>query len=197
MTDHFAVLNEPRRPWLDTEALKEKFQRLSTEFHPDRVHGHSEEAKRAAQDKYTELNAAYTCLRNPKDRLMHLILLETGSKPKEVQEIPPEMTEWFFEVGKLCREVDAFLSEKAQATSPLLRVQLLEAGEQWRERVESLARRLKAKLDELEREAKELNRRCERGEDLPLGQVEGIYQLTSYYGRWMAQLQERNVQLLF
>ena len=42
MTDHFATLGEPRRPWLDAEALKEKFHRLSGTVHPDRVHGADE-----------------------------------------------------------------------------------------------------------------------------------------------------------
>jgi hypothetical protein len=38
MNDCFALLNEPRRPWLDSEALKQRFVSLSAELHPDRTH---------------------------------------------------------------------------------------------------------------------------------------------------------------
>jgi hypothetical protein len=37
MQDAFALLNEPRRPWLEAEALKQKFLALSSAVHPDRV----------------------------------------------------------------------------------------------------------------------------------------------------------------
>jgi hypothetical protein len=48
MTDCFDLLGEPRRPWLDAEALKSRFLLLSAEAHPDRVHGGTDEAKAAA-----------------------------------------------------------------------------------------------------------------------------------------------------
>ena len=57
MIDCFALLNEARRPWIDPELLKQKFLTLSAEAHPDRVHNASEPEKRAAQQRYTELNA--------------------------------------------------------------------------------------------------------------------------------------------
>jgi TPR repeat protein len=34
----FALLSEPRRPWLDAEPLKQRFLARSNEVHPDRVH---------------------------------------------------------------------------------------------------------------------------------------------------------------
>jgi DnaJ-domain-containing protein 1 len=197
MTDYFALLDEPRRPWLDPEALKAKFHQRSAELHPDRVHGESAAEKAQAQDRYTELNAAYTSLRQPKDRLLHLLTLELGAKPKDVQNIPPELMELFFEVGKVCLEVDQFLAEKARANSPLLRVQLFEHGEEWRERLNALADRLKAKLAELEEQTKALNPAWGAGGTLPLERLEAIYRLTSYYSRWLGQLQERAVQLAF
>ena len=73
MNDCFALLNEPRRPWLDTESLKTKFFSLSAAFHPDRVHGGTQAEKSAAQQRYAELNAAYNRLRDPKERLLHFL----------------------------------------------------------------------------------------------------------------------------
>jgi DnaJ-domain-containing protein 1 len=193
MTDFFALFNEPRRPWLDPEILKSRFHQLSGELHPDRAG--SEAAKAEAQEAYTQLNAAYTCLREPKERLLHLLTLERGTKPKDVQSIPPEVMDWFIEMGKLCRETDAFLAEKAEASSPLLQVQLFERGEDLRERVNGLAGKLQARLSELEGQCKELNAEWERKDPLVLEQVEAIYRLMSYYTKWLAQLQERGVQL--
>ena len=45
MTDSFSLLNEPRRPWLDAGALKQKFLPLSSAAHPDRTHNAPEAEK--------------------------------------------------------------------------------------------------------------------------------------------------------
>jgi DnaJ-domain-containing protein 1 len=47
VTDYFALLDEPRQPWLDEEALKAKFFALSTSVHPDRVHALPEIERKA------------------------------------------------------------------------------------------------------------------------------------------------------
>src|SRR5438132_9046006 len=51
MIDYFALLHEPRRPWLDPDLLKQKFISLSAEVHPDRVHLAGEAEKHAAQQR--------------------------------------------------------------------------------------------------------------------------------------------------
>src|SRR5687768_10197740 len=121
MTDSFALLNEPRRPWLDLEALKTKFMGLSAAAHPDRAHGAAEPEKQAATSRYAALNAAWRCLSEPRDRLLHLLELELGHKPSGLQQTPADAMELFMDVGRLCREVDQFLAERARATSPMLK----------------------------------------------------------------------------
>ena len=77
--DYFALLNEPRRPWLDEELLKAKFLELSSEVHPDRIHGAPEGEKQRANQRFADLNSAYHCLREPKTRLqrqLRLVALE-------------------------------------------------------------------------------------------------------------------------
>lgn len=186
MIDYFAVLDEPRRPWLDPNALKAKFLSLSAAVHPDRVHGQSEANRKAAQERYTQLNAAYQCLRDTKSRLRHFLELERGSKLQDVQEIPPETMDLFFQVGKLCRDLDGFLAKKRLITSPLLKVETFEHGQVWQGRVNELAADLRGRIATLEQELKNAPSK---------GRLEAIYRLFSYYTRWLGQLDERSVQL--
>jgi curved DNA-binding protein CbpA len=206
MTDHFALLKEPRRPWLDTEALKSKFLQLSHEVHPDRLHNAPEREKYLAHQRYLELNAAYACLREPKDRLLHLLELELGSRPKEVQIVAPGTMELFLEVGQLCRNVDAFLAERAQATAPMLKVQLFGRAQQWMDKLIMVQERVNATRAELEGELRSLNPVWDgapapghpgRTHALALGRLEQIHRVFSYVSRWQAQIRERLVQLSF
>src|SRR5687767_8543077 len=204
MTDPFALLNEPRRPWLDPEALKKKFLPVSSETHPDRIHSASAAEKERATARYSELNAAYNTLREPRDRLLHLLELERGTKPKDIQRIPPGTMDLFVEVGQLCRDVDAFLLEKEKVTSPLLKVQVFERGMDWTDKLQALQQRINAKRDELAAELQQMNAvweaappigSPERAAALPLERIEQIYRVFSYIARWSEQIKERNVQL--
>ena len=204
MTDHFALFAESRRPWLDAEALKAKFLQFTNAVHPDRFHNGPEREKFLAHQRYLELNAAYTCLREPKDRLLHLLELELGTRPKEVQIVPPGMMELFLEVGQLCRNVDAFLAGRAQATAPILRVPLFERGREWADKLVMVRERINATRMELETELRTLNPvweqapvpgHPERANALALGRLEQVYRVLSYVFRWQAQIQERLVQL--
>lgn len=206
VTDYFALLNEPRLPWLDTGQLKADFLALSAEVHPDRVHGAPETQKHEANRRYAELNAAYKCLREPKERLLHLLELELGGRPREVQRILPGTMDLFVEVGQICRDVDSFLADKAKATSPMIKVQFFERAMEWTDRLSALQQRVNARRDELSTELREMNQRfaaapargtSERKAALPLERLEQIYRVWSYIARWTEQLQERVVQLSF
>ena len=206
MTDYFALLNEPRLPWLDPDQLKAKFLARSAAVHPDRVHGAGVEERHEATRRYAELNSAYNCLREPKDRLLHLLELELGARPRDVQRIPPGTMDLFVEIGQLCRDVDGFLTEKAKAASPLVKVQHFEKAIEWTDKLDALQGRIDAKRDELAAELREMNPRFdaalpagtpERRNALPLDRLEQIYRVLSYVARWTEQLQERVVQLSF
>jgi|KBSSwiStaDraftv2_1062776.scaffolds.fasta_scaffold20086_3 DnaJ-domain-containing protein 1 len=203
MADYFALLDEPRRPWLDPEILKAKFHALAARVHPDRVNS-SESEKQAADSHYAEVNAAYQCLREPKERLRHLLEVERGSPIEGVQNIPSDTMDLSMEVSRLCREADCFLAEKAKVTSPLLKVQLFEKGLAITERLNSLLVRLAAKLEALTMQLQILNMAWEtappvgastRLHVLPCSRLEQIYRDLSYLTRWTQQLQERRVTL--
>jgi curved DNA-binding protein CbpA len=202
MTDYFALLKEQRRPWIDPELLKQKFLALSADVHPDRVHGAEELQKRAAQERYAELNAAYNCLREPKERLAHLLELETAAKPRQVQNVPSDLMAEFMEITNICRGADAFLAEKSATTSPLLRLQLFERGQEWTEKLTALQGKINSWREELMERTKEIDGEWERNRDSTsdkrrelTGLLEKHCQLLGYFGRWSAQIQERIVEL--
>ncbi len=202
--DCFALLEVPRRPWVDTDALKGGFLARSTTVHPDRFHGADEATRAAAGNAYSELNTAYQTLREPRERLLHLIELETGSKPRDIQRIPPGTMDLFVEVGQACREGDEFLKEKATAVSPMLKLRLLQAGLEWMDRFQALQARVNGRRDELDAEMKSMNAAWENAPApgdpsrlgaLPIERLETVYRSMSYISRWTGQIQERVVRL--
>lgn len=197
MTDYFALLTEPRRPWLDADTLKTMFFALSSEVHPDRVHNASESDKLVANQRYTELNAAYQCLREPRSRIRHLLELELGAKPSDLTNVPDDLMELFFAVGKAFREVDAFLGEKAQATSPLIQVQLFERGMERVEQLNELSHNISPRREALLEELKTLDADWQSGKSTHTDRLLSIWRLLSFYERWLAQIQERVAQLSF
>jgi DnaJ-domain-containing protein 1 len=202
MTDNFALLDEQRRPWLEPEALKSKFLARSATVHPDRVHHLGDAERQAAHARYTELNAAYNCLRENRDRLRHLLELETGGISRDVTRMPAGLMDLFVEIGEACREADGLLSEKAKLESPLLKARFFARGQQSADKLMRLQRGVNGRLEELTRELKELDSRWPV-DSLPesperpvlLEQIEDLYRRFSFYQRWGAQLQERIVGL--
>ena len=102
----------------------------------------NESEKAVATDRYAELNAAFNCLFEPKLRLRHLLELELGAKPKDIETIPSALADLFAEVAMTCRNTDSFLIEKKSTNSPLLQVQLFERGQDWVERLIVLQKNL-------------------------------------------------------
>lgn len=204
MTDAYVLMGEERRPWLDLEILKRRFHEMSGPLHPDRHHGAGEVEREAMGKRYAELNAAYSVLREPRERLLHLIELETGGKPRDIQRIPPGTMDLFVEVGQMCRECDEYLEKKRGVTSPMLRLQLMQAGLEWADRLGELQGKVRAVGAELGVEMEAMNAvwagapavgEAGRVGALPMERLEQIYRAMSYVSRWMDQLQERVVQL--
>jgi curved DNA-binding protein CbpA len=199
MVDYFALLNEPRRPWLDTNSLKQKFLALSATLHPDKIHSAAESEKNTSAKKFAELNAAYHCLAAPKLRLLHLLDLELGAKPKDIQQIPGALADLFAEVAAVCRDADRFLAEKIKTVSPLLQVQIFERAQEWIEKLNVLQKKLAVLHDQLLADLKSLDSQWTTGDSAIrpglLNNLEKLYRLFSYFNRWNAQLQERIVQL--
>ena len=115
MPDHFAILQQPRRPWLDPEELKERFHRQTAHCHPD-VSGDDAD--------FAALNAAYTVLRDPASRIRHLLELEAPERLAASQEVPPALADLFMRIAGFGHALNAF-SKKESATSSALTRALL------------------------------------------------------------------------
>jgi curved DNA-binding protein CbpA len=203
MTDFFALLDEPRRPWLEPDSLKKKFLARSAETHPDRAHDANTVEREETSRRFAELNAAYNCLRDPKERLRHLLELERGAKPTDFQEIPADLADLFMEVARVCREADHFLAGQARITSPLLRAQQFERAHTWTERLAALLKGIGERRDQILQQLQSLDAAWQGASPQRdaranlLRELETIYRLLGFFGRWTAQLQERMVRLAF
>lgn len=198
--DYFALLDEPRRPWLEPNELKQKFLTLSTRLHPDKIEADGESARSAASTQFAELNAAFNCLSRPKSRLLHLLELETGAKPGDVQSIPNSLAGLFGEVAAACREADHFLGEKNAAASPLVQVEFFERAPERIEKLNVLQKRLGGLSDQLLAALQTVDSRWTAGDaktrSTLLAELEKLYRLFSYFDRWTAQIQERVTRLV-
>lgn len=84
MTDYFALLQQPRRPWLEPAELKQCYHDL---------------ARRTQIDHQT--NRAYRILLDPKSRLEHLLALEAPAPERSAQQVPPELADLFMQIAPL------------------------------------------------------------------------------------------------
>ena len=184
--DFFALLSEPRRPWLDAEQVKETFHRLSRTEHPDQ--------QAAQQDAdFARLNQAQATLRDDKLRLRHLLELEYPEvKLSGPSSVPPGLTDLFMPVHGLLTESDALLAKKAGASSALAKALLAREEFAAREKVEALLEQLDAShgavLEELQ--AFDALWIGIRPADAAV-QLHGFYQCFAYLSRWIEQLRER------
>jgi hypothetical protein len=103
----------------------------------------------------------------------------------------------FFSVGKALRDVDAFLAEKGRAASPLLQVQFFERGQEWVDKLSGVRQSIAVRRDPLVNELKTLNTSWSSAAAKPLERLLEIWRLLSFYERWLAQIQERVVQISF
>lgn len=120
MTDFFAVLRMPARPWLDPDAVRDIYVRLSEALH----------RQAGAQDELVALNRAYQVLSNSATRVEHLLSV-TGVEPG-TRQIDPVMGELFGRVANCLQEADRLLGEISVQTSALaraLQVQRVHAGQ--------------------------------------------------------------------
>jgi curved DNA-binding protein CbpA len=195
MTDYFAVLRQPRRPWLDPQKLKEEYQRLTLEYHPDAKVGRSTPPGRdPSPPTFAEVNEAYRVLSNPKSRLQHLLSLET-STPADTITVPEELMEPFMLTFSLMRDADKLLQKLHAATTALSKSLLRSEVAALQGRSKQLLKKLQNSYDLAIEKLRQLD------EVWTLNKAEAIEQLAilsrrfAYLERWLEQLREKQFQL--
>jgi curved DNA-binding protein CbpA len=188
MTDYFALLDQPRAPWLDPAALKEIYHRKTLHHHPDT-------AGPEIENNFSELNKAYEVLRDPKQRLHHLLSLENSAPPSTNQAIPEELQDLFLAIGEFHQRANLVLEKTRAASNALSRSLLKPQVVAIQTEVDSL----REKVGNLETAATERLREVSSNwEKNPTGEMAALAHLYSrfaYLGRWTAQLNELAFQL--
>ena len=187
MTDYFALLEQPRVPWLDPEALKEIFHRKTLKHHPDATPAGSE-------TQFAELTTAYQVLQDPKRRLHHLLSLENRA-PKADQAVPAELQELFLDLGAFNQRADLLLGKIHAASNALSRsllkpemVAVQNDLATWREKVRGL-------VESATEQLREINPRWLSDRDAQIAALTNLYLKFAYLGRWSEQLGEMAFQL--
>lgn len=193
MTDYFALLGQPRRPWIDAEKLKQAFHQKTLQAHPDaqRANGDSGEAEAA----FAAINDAYQVLQDPKRRLQHLLALHGDTGKSSAAVAPADLEELFPQIAALTQELARTSEQAAAATSALgrslLKPQLLQVRQRLSDMLELLLSwkaNADAALQEIDNEWTN-----EGGEQLP--RLRELYVRYSYLQRWIGQLEEHRMQL--
>jgi curved DNA-binding protein CbpA len=190
MTDYFALLDQPKAPWLDLEKLKDTYHQKTLQTHPDAL------TKRAGADAtFANLNEAYQVLQDPKRRLHHLLSLEGAAPSSANQTVPTELHDLFPRIGALTQRTNLLL-EKIQATSnalsrSLLKPQILEVQRETKEVRGTIQSLSDASLEQL----RQINAAWTRSPAEHIDGLSNLYFAFAYLSRWSAQLDEMTFQL--
>jgi curved DNA-binding protein CbpA len=187
MTDYFALLEQPRTPWLDLGALKEVFHRKTLEQHPD--------STGAAEGDFAELNEAYQVLQDPKGRLRHLLESRGASTASTNQIVPSELQELFLEIGGLNQRTTQILEKIRTASNPLSRSLLKAEVMAAQKDVASLRAKARQLTEAADERLREMNPGWLTDPAAQIAETSALYLRFSYLGRWSAQLDELAFQL--
>lgn len=192
--DLFAILRETRRPWLDADALKEKFHRLTANHHPDVAAQNFESSPR----DFAEINRAYQTLADLPARLRHLLALEFPEINTRQLPISDELSALFLAISESQQTLVAFLAKQAQASSPLAKALLAPEQFELLETTQQLAARVANRQLEVERGVRELDAHWEnaQSEKSTFGtELAALYQSSAFLAKWSTQLREVMMKL--
>ena len=189
MTDYFALLEQPRAPWLDPASLKEAYHRRTLQTHPDTA------ATDRTESGFAELNEAYQTLQDPKRRLHHLLELEGRAPSSAEQTVPQELHDLFPVIGALTQRANLLLERMRAASNALsrslLKPQLLELQKETTELREKIQALADASLTQL----RAINSRWATNPSEEIAALSKLYFTFAYLSRWSAQLDEIAFQL--
>jgi len=192
MIDYFALLDQPRVPWLDLDELKNMYYQKTLQAHPDAKTAHS--SADATDANFANLNEAYQVLQDPKRRLHHLLSL-AGAAPSSDQTVPQHLHDLFPVVGALTQRANLLL-EKIGTTSnrvsqSLLKPQILEAQNE----VKAVRTKIQHLFDTALAELRQINPAWANNTAGQTKALSNLHVTFAYLTRWLAQLDEITFQL--
>ena len=185
MTDYFALLNQPRQPWLDSDELKQAFHAKSMQSHPD--------VAAATDDAFAQLNEAYQVLLDPKRRIQHLLGLEQREPPRD-RSVPADIADLFPVVAETTHAADALAQKMEAATNPLSRSLLKPQILAVQSRLADTLQRLGQLRGSADAELLRLNGAVPLAE-AEWAQLHDLFLRFSYLTRWIAELEEKQLRL--
>lgn len=192
MTDYFALLGQPRLPWLDSDELKQAFHERTLRAHPDAQAAGDVDAA-VAEAAFAEINEGYQTLLDPKRRLHHLLCLE-GAPPAKGGDVPTDIAAFFQMVAESNQAADRVLQKSAGSANPLGRALLQSEFLRARRSVEASLEKLLNCRGEAEAELRRLSQTFHETSDR-LPSLSSLYLRFSYLTRWIDQLEEKRNQI--
>lgn len=190
-SDHFAVLRQPRRPWLDPDQLKQQYQQLTFALHPDRQ-------KTPEQDEgdFAAVTEAYRVLSNPRTRLHHLLSFEAdATSTAKTSNVPNDLAELFMEAATLVQQIDAHRQKRDQTASTLGKSLLQGETAQLRKRADEMLQRLDSRYDAGLEDLHRLDVAWTNDSSGVINEIRDLADRFGYLDRWIGQLRERQFQL--
>lgn len=191
MTDFFALLHQPRQPWLDLDALKQKYHQLTRARHPDVFAAAGDDA----DVKFESINEGYRALLDPKWRIQHLLALEGAAPGEPHRPAPVELQDLFLEIGSVAQNSQRWLEEIANAQTNLSRSLLRSRLSRLQDQTKRLLERLNSSYENCLNELQEMNDLWAAQKSEAIAPLSLLHDRLSYLSRWRAQLHELRFKL--
>jgi curved DNA-binding protein CbpA len=189
MIDYFALLEQSRRPWLDENALREKFHSLARTAHPD------QQPSASSDSDFASLSEAFRVLNDLKLRLQHLLQLEQDTPTSDV--LPKDLEDLFPSMIAIIRTTDDLLKRMRAATNALSRSLFKSEFLTIQNRVAQSLANLSELNEQAMSELRALDESWTTGPSPDFSQLRQLYLKISYLSRWITQLEEKKLQLSF
>ena len=190
-SNYFAVLQVERRPWIESDQLKQEYQLRTFALHPDR----NKTGDSRAVD-FAAVTEAYRVLNSPRLRLQHLLSLE-GEKPPggEPAQVTTELSDVFMNAARLAGEIDALLQKREKTNSTLGKSLLQSELANTQARTNTLLQDLETYYADAMTDLRKADAAWTTDRVHALEQIRTLVQRFAFLERWIEQLREKQFQL--
>jgi len=173
MDNYFTLLGMEQEIHLDLELLTKNHQQLAAQHHPD---------KGGDENKYRLINTAFSTLKTPSKRIMHLMDILNIQHDKRGT-VSDQLMDLFMSTAQLLQETDAFLRKKSAATSALAKALLENESQQFQEHLSNQINIIGSETAQKLQTAEVSDSLAQTARDL------------AFLEKWQAQLKERYASL--